>query len=38
LEWMTASPPPHENFLVEPVVTDGPYEYRGEKALMGDNA
>jgi cytochrome c oxidase subunit 1 len=38
LEWMTASPPPHENFLVEPVVTEGPYEYRGQKALMGDNA
>jgi cytochrome c oxidase subunit 1 len=38
LEWQTASPPPHENFLNEPVVTEGPYEYRGEKALMGDNA
>jgi cytochrome c oxidase subunit 1 len=38
LEWQTASPPPHENFLTEPVVTEGPYEYRGEKALMGMNA
>ncbi len=38
LEWQTASPPPMENFLVEPVVTEGPYEYRGEKALMGSNA
>lgn len=38
LEWQTSSPPPFENFLVEPVVTEGPYEYRGEKALMGDNA
>ncbi len=38
LEWQTASPPPHENFLVEPIVTEGPYEYRGEKALMGSNA
>lgn len=28
LEWMTSSPPPHENFKVEPVVTAGPYEYR----------
>jgi len=38
LEWQTPSPPPHENFLKEPVVTEGPYEYRGEKALMGSNA
>jgi cytochrome c oxidase subunit I len=28
LEWTTSSPPPHENFLVTPVVTAGPYEYR----------
>ncbi len=28
LEWQTSSPPPHENFLTEPVVTAGPYEYR----------
>lgn len=28
LEWTTASPPPHENFLTEPIVTAGPYEYR----------
>ena len=28
LEWTTASPPPHENFLVTPTVTAGPYEYR----------
>ena len=38
LEWQTASPPPMENFLHDPVVTEGPYEYRGEKALMGSNA
>ncbi|NDF14781.1 cytochrome c oxidase subunit I [bacterium] len=38
LEWHTPSPPPHENFTVDPVVTEGPYEYRGEKALMGSNA
>jgi cytochrome c oxidase subunit 1 len=28
LEWQTSSPPPHENFLTQPVVTGGPYEYR----------
>lgn len=28
LEWTTASPPPHENFLVTPIVTAGPYEHR----------
>ncbi len=28
LEWQTASPPPHENFLETPIVTAGPYEYR----------
>jgi len=28
LEWQTASPPPHTNFDVDPVVTAGPYEYR----------
>lgn len=28
LEWTTASPPPHENFITTPVVTAGPYEYR----------
>lgn len=28
LEWQTASPPPHENFLTQPIVTAGPYEYR----------
>jgi cytochrome c oxidase subunit 1 len=28
LEWTTSSPPPHDNFAVEPVVTAGPYEYR----------
>ena len=38
LEWQTASPPPFENFTYDPVVTEGPYEYRGQKALMGSNA
>jgi len=28
LEWVAPSPPPHENFHVQPVVTAGPYEYR----------
>jgi len=32
LEWQTTSPPPFENFNYEPVVTEGPYEYTGEKA------
>ncbi len=27
LEWETASPPPTENFLVQPVVEHGPYDY-----------
>ncbi len=35
LEWQTPSPPPMENFLYDPVVTDGPYEYRGEKIKLG---
>jgi len=38
LEWQTASPPPMENFNYDPVVTEGPYDYRGAKALMGSNA
>ncbi len=27
LEWVTSSPPPHENFVTIPVVHRGPYEY-----------
>ncbi|MCL1466465.1 cytochrome c oxidase subunit I [Argonema galeatum] len=27
LEWMTSSPPPVENFLKEPVLATGPYDY-----------
>jgi cytochrome c oxidase subunit I len=27
LEWIAASPPPHGNFEVQPVVYRGPYEY-----------
>ena len=30
LEWKTASPPPHENFLKPPVVTEDPYTYEGK--------
>jgi cytochrome c oxidase subunit 1 len=33
LEWQSPSPPPHENFLVEPVVTSWPYEYKAEAGL-----
>ncbi len=32
LEWMTASPPPTENFPVTPVVTQPPYAYSPELA------
>ena len=28
LEWQTSSPPPHENFLTQPIVTKGPYDFR----------
>ncbi len=38
LEWQTASPPPFENFLHDPVVTEGPYEYKGDKVHLGSNA
>ena len=27
LEWATPTPPPHGNFVFEPVVYRGPYEY-----------
>jgi cytochrome c oxidase subunit 1 len=33
LEWMTASPPPIENFIVDPVLRTGPYEYGMKKTL-----
>lgn len=29
LEWSIPTPPPTENFLHEPVVTHGPYDYKG---------
>ena len=28
LEWTTSTPPPHDNFAIEPTVTAGPYEYK----------
>ncbi|ABB38620.1 Cytochrome aa3-type quinol oxidase [Oleidesulfovibrio alaskensis G20] len=28
LEWQVPSPPPHHNFVEEPVVTHGPYDFR----------
>jgi cytochrome c oxidase subunit 1 len=28
LEWTVPSPPPHHNFDVDPIVTEGPYEYK----------
>jgi cytochrome c oxidase subunit 1 len=28
LEWTVSSPPTHHNFEVEPIVKEGPYEYR----------
>lgn len=31
LEWLTPSPPPVENFHVDPVLTTGPYDYGYEK-------
>jgi cytochrome c oxidase subunit 1 len=41
LEWQTASPPPHENFIRPPVVTRDPYGYRsrgGPQEPQGDAA
>jgi cytochrome c oxidase subunit I len=31
LEWLTSSPPPVENFHVDPVLTTGPYDYGYEE-------
>jgi cytochrome c oxidase subunit I len=31
-EWLTTSPPPHENFAFDPVMTIGAYEYGTEEA------
>jgi cytochrome c oxidase subunit 1 len=37
LEWQTSSPPPHDNFVTTPVVTDWPYEYLPENTSMPVN-
>jgi len=34
LEWQSSSPPPHENFLTQPIVTNWPYEYRPEGGVV----
>jgi cytochrome c oxidase subunit 1 len=34
LEWQSPSPPPHENFVTEPVVTGWPYDYQPEAGLV----
>jgi cytochrome c oxidase subunit 1 len=31
-EWQTTSPPPHENFAIDPVLVIAPYEYGTEEA------
>jgi cytochrome c oxidase subunit 1 len=36
LEWQTASPPPTENFLTTPIVTEEPYQYSPEQAEERD--
>ena len=38
LEWQTASPPPTENFLETPIVTEWPYEYRPDMTHVPQNA
>ncbi|MBI2083693.1 MAG: cbb3-type cytochrome c oxidase subunit I [Deltaproteobacteria bacterium] len=41
LEWATPTPPPHGNFLTEPVVQRGPYEYSvpgAEKDFVPQNS
>jgi cytochrome c oxidase subunit 1 len=35
LEWQTTSPPPTENFVVAPVVTEGPYAYPQAEGVPG---
>jgi cytochrome c oxidase subunit I len=34
LEWQTPSPPPPDNFAVTPVVTEAPYQYSKEVAVV----
>jgi cytochrome c oxidase subunit I len=33
LEWQTASPPPAENFLEQPIVTEGAYAYHTRREM-----
>lgn len=33
LEWQSPSPPPHDNFTVQPIVTHWAYEYRPQGAI-----
>ena len=35
LDWATPTPPPHGNFLTEPVVYHGPYEYSAPNSKQG---
>ncbi len=37
LEWQTSSPPPTENFEIDPVVTDWPYAYAPDNVHMAVN-
>jgi len=36
LEWTISSPPPGENFLTEPVLSRGPYDYKDMKPSHAD--
>ena len=37
LEWQTPTPPPHGNFLTEPKVYHGPYEYSNPDVDNGED-
>ena len=37
LEWLVASPPPHENFDEIPVVVSGPYGYGSDEPLVSNS-
>ncbi|MEM9804369.1 MAG: cytochrome c oxidase subunit I [Cyanobacteria bacterium P01_D01_bin.56] len=37
LEWMVASPPPHENFQEIPVIVSGPYGYGSDEPLVSNS-
>ncbi len=38
LEWTTTSPPPPNNFDIQPLVDRGPYQYHAERELAGTDA